>query len=142
MLRLIEPSLITSSDAAFANKHFKAALDQDRLLVTHDLTDVWRAILRGEAQFWRGDASAACTEINKYPRCNVLHIWLIGGNLEEVLASVPAFEHFARRYNCVSLTGVGRRGWTRAAPGFSEYATAVVKRIAYGEAEQDSDDND
>ena len=126
------PTEITAADAVAANTHLPAALERGGSVVTHTMEDVWRAILLGEAQLWVGERSAAVTQIDERPRARLLNVWLIGGDLDEVLAAVPAFEAFGREFGCVALVGVGRRGWTRKAPGWTEVATVVERVIPNG----------
>lgn len=82
---------------------------------THGIEDVARLIERGAAHFWPGSRCAAVTEFYDSPRMRALNIWLLGGNLRELLAFEPVIEAWARGQGCARMLGGGpRAGWARA----------------------------
>jgi GNAT superfamily N-acetyltransferase len=89
-----------------------AALDQAGR--THDIDDVARLIAQGRAHFWPGRRCAAVTEFYDYPRLRACNLWLLGGDLGELLRMRPAIEAWARAQGCTRMLGGGpRRGWER-----------------------------
>lgn len=52
------------------------------------------------------------TEIIAAPR--VIHIWLAGGDLRELIGFTPGVAAFGRSMGCVAATLEGRKGWARA----------------------------
>ena len=58
--------------------------------------------------------SAIVTTINPYPRGTVLHLFLAGGNLEELEELYKETEQFAKYMNCKSITLIGRFGWKKS----------------------------
>ena len=81
---------------------------------THDIDDVARLIAQGRAHFWPGRRCAVVTEFYDYPRLKACNLWLLGGDLRELLAMRPAIEDWARGQGCTRMLGGGpRRGWER-----------------------------
>lgn len=109
--------------------HIAKALEHQQ---THDLADVEAMIDSGEAQLWLGDRSAAVTEIIVYPRLKVLHLWLCGGDLAEIVETMlPRAEKWAKAKGCSRLTTGGRKGWDRVMSkhGFAPIASVCAKDI-------------
>ena len=52
---------------------------------THNFKDIVDGIISGTMQFWPSANAAAITEIVKYPNKRVLHIFLAGGKMEEIV---------------------------------------------------------
>jgi len=80
---------------------------------THNIDDVQTGISTGHFQFWPGERCAAVTEVNDYPRVRMLHFWLLGGDLKELLTMRPMIEDWGRRVGCKAVTGEGRDAWGR-----------------------------
>jgi len=66
----------------------------------------------GSAQLWLGERSAMVTEIVGPPR--EIHVWLAGGDLQELVSFTAGIAAFGRSMGCVTATLEGRRGWARA----------------------------
>ena len=62
------------------------------------------------------DAKDSClvTEITVYPRKKVLHVFLGGGDLNEILGMHESVVQWAISQGCESLTMTGRKGWVKA----------------------------
>ena len=85
---------------------------------THDLSDVWKLVMADEAQFWPGEQSAVITEVLNLPKVKALHVWLAGGEMDELINKMlPAVEAFARAAGCNRLSIAGREGWERMLRG-------------------------
>lgn len=99
---------------------------------THDLSDVKHGITIGEYQFWPAPRGAIVTEIIAYPKFSILHAWLVGGELGQIVDMIPSLDAFGRRYGCTKVTGCGRAGWVRALKkhGFTGIMTTVSKEIS------------
>jgi hypothetical protein len=81
---------------------------------THDIGDVARLVGEGRAHFWPGRRCAVVTEFYDYPRLRACNLWLLGGELKELLAMRPAIEAWAKAQGCTRMLGGGpRRGWAR-----------------------------
>src|SRR5262245_43497735 len=81
---------------------------------THAVEDVERLIAAGRAHFWPGRRCAVVSEFYHYPRLKACNLWLLGGDLKELLRMRPAIEAWARAQGCTRMLGGGpRRGWAR-----------------------------
>jgi len=81
---------------------------------THDVEDVAQLVAEGRAHFWPGRRCAVVTEFYDYPRLKACNLWLLGGDLEELLAIRPKIEAWAMAQGCVRILGGGpRRAWAR-----------------------------
>lgn len=108
----------------------QAALDRDG---THELEDVLALVMADEAQFWPGERSAVITEVLCLPKVKSLHVWLAGGEMDELLEQMlPVIEDFAKRAGCNRFSVAGRDGWERAMrnKGFTPAWRVVAKELA------------
>lgn len=81
---------------------------------THLFEDVVDSVKLGTMQLWAGERGCLVTEIIQYPRKKVLHIFLAGGELDQILDMDASVQYFGRANGCTSMTLAGRRGWVRA----------------------------
>lgn len=79
----------------------------------HTRESVWAGLVCGRYQFWPFPRSAGVTHVDQYPSGSVLQLWLVGGELDDVLAHEPEIAAWAQSVGCVALQLVGRRGWER-----------------------------
>lgn len=86
------------------------ALEYDN---TYNIEDVADCISNGSMQLWPTSNSAVVTQVQNFPRMKVLHIFLAGGNLEELETLTPHIQKFAEDMGCRKITLTGRRGWSR-----------------------------
>lgn len=103
---------------------------------THTLADVRVSIQSGNLQFWPGKAAVVVTEIEFYPQRRILHLFLAGGDLEELKLMLVDIEEFARRMKCSAVTLTGRKGWTRSFlkdGGYTEEAVLMAKEFTDGQ---------
>lgn len=106
-----------------------AALERDG---THNLDDVLAMVLADDAQFWPGERSAVITEILTLPKVRALHVWLAGGDMDELIENMlPVIEDFARRAGCDRFSVAGRHGWERVLKnkGFEPAWRVVAKEL-------------
>ena len=98
---------------------------------THTFDDLTSMVLQGRFRVWTTANSIALTEIVEYPRQKHYHVFAAGGDLEEMVETLPLIEQAARDAGCCKLTLSGRRGWVRAfAPhGWVEQFTTCVRSI-------------
>lgn len=68
-------------------------------------------LLNGTAQLWLGVRCAMVTEVVNRPR--TIHVWLAGGDLQEIVSLIPGIEAWARMMGCSEATIEGRKGWAR-----------------------------
>jgi|TARA_R110000868_G_scaffold73502_1_gene213080 hypothetical protein len=98
---------------------------------THIFDDIAECVKLGTMQFWNADKSCAVTEILQYPRKKVLHIFLAGGDKDQIIDMNRSAEEFGKRNGCTAMSLAGRRGWVRSlkTQGWQEMFTAVGKEI-------------
>ena len=80
---------------------------------THNFDDVKTAIAESRMQLWPTANSCAVTEIVEYARKKVLHVFLAGGDMDEVVGGIESVADWGRAQGCHSMTMSGRRGWER-----------------------------
>jgi hypothetical protein len=108
-------------------KYIEAALEYSG--GTHDFDDVKRSIIAGRMQLWPGKQSAAVTEVVEYAKKKVLHIFLAGGDMDELIDMIDSAAAWGRTQGCTSLTMSGRKGWERAlAPSGFKPVMIVLER--------------
>jgi hypothetical protein len=78
------------------------------------LDDVEDRLAQGYAAFFWGDACAMVVELFERPSGDYAHIWLAGGDLDELLELEQDVASWARSLGCKFLTISGRKGWARA----------------------------
>lgn len=96
---------------------------------THDFDDVVESVKTGAMQFWPAKDACAVTELLRYPKKKVLHIFLAGGNLETILDMEESARAFAEVNGCTALSMAGRKGWSKVLrqKGFKEAHTTMGK---------------
>ena len=80
---------------------------------THLLEDVVDMLVSGRGQLWPGKNCAAVTEIIAYPRKKVLHVFLAGGKMDQLMDMIEGVAAWGRGQGCSSMTMAGRLGWER-----------------------------
>lgn len=85
----------------------------------------------GRAQLWMGEAAALVTQCVVDGRGPCLHVWLAGGELEDILAMRPGVEAWARARGFERVTINGRRGWSRVLRryGYAQVGDELVRRL-------------
>ena len=91
--------------------HIQAALDHGGN--THTFEDVRDMILAGRLQIWPGPRGCAVTEIIEYPRKKVLHCFLAGGEMDQIIDMIDSAIEWGKTQGCEGLTLSGRMGWQR-----------------------------
>ena len=66
----------------------------------------------GRAQLWIGERAAMLTQLVSAEE-PYLHVWLGGGELEDLLGMAAGVEAWARAQGARAVRINGRRGWTR-----------------------------
>lgn len=81
---------------------------------THEMNDIALMILQGRARLWTTENSFCIVEKVVYPRQVNYHIFLGGGDLDELRGLHEDVIAAARADGATALTLTGRRGWTKA----------------------------
>lgn len=97
---------------------------------THDYVHIVQGVLDGTLHLWPTENSAMVTEVHSFPNGRYLHIFLAGGNLQEIKDLHDDVVQFAKAINCKGLTLCGRPGWVKALSdlGFGSNDLRYVKK--------------
>lgn len=98
---------------------------------THTFDDLVVMVLQGRLRMWTTENSIALTEVIEYPRQKHYHVFAAGGEIAEIVETIPQVEQAARDAGCCKLTISGRRGWVRALAnhGWTEQFTTSVRSL-------------
>ena len=98
---------------------------------THTFDDIVGMIAQGRVRWWPLPNSFLVTEVLEYPQAKHYHVFLAGGDLEEIKSTQKALEAAAEQCGCCKLTLSGRRGWIKALKdlNWKEYCTTVAYDI-------------
>lgn len=96
---------------------------------THSFEDIAAGVLSGRFQLWPAAKSVVVTEIVVYPKLKDLHIFLAGGDLEELKGMQPSVEAWGAQLGCSRVTLTGRKGWVRVFTENADYEPVWVRGI-------------
>ena len=81
---------------------------------THTFQDIADGIASGHMQLWPAPKGCAVTQIVVYPRKRTLHIFLAGGEMDQLFDMDESAIAWGRAQGCSAMTLSGRMGWQRA----------------------------
>lgn len=81
---------------------------------THTEDDVLCMLIQGKLKLIREGSSGVVVEVLATPGMKILHVFLAGGEMAEVLKIEATLPTLARELGCKRMTLVGRHGWERA----------------------------
>lgn len=81
---------------------------------THDYVHIVNGVLSGNLHLWPAENSALVTEFHNFPNKRYLHVFLAGGDLEEIRLLDKDLEAFAKQCGCAGISLNGRPGWVKA----------------------------
>jgi len=98
---------------------------------THIFDDVVCEVLSGRMQLWPAARGCAVTELGVYPRKKVLHVFLAGGEMDQLLDMMDSAASWGRAQGCSGMTMAGRHGWAKVLSkhGWSSVMTVMEKGI-------------
>lgn len=98
---------------------------------THTFDDLTAMVLQGRLRMWTTENSVALTEVIEYPQQKHYHVFAAGGDLTEIVETIPLVEQAARDAGCCKLTLTGRKGWVKALQqhGWEDQFTTCVRRL-------------
>lgn len=82
----------------------------------------------GHAQLWLGERSAMVTEVTEEPKGRTIHVWLAGGDLDEIVSLTPGIAAWGRMMGCKEATIEGRAGWARVLKSHGFSGDAVLHK--------------
>ena len=94
---------------------------------THDFEDVAKEVKVGTMQLWSGEKGCAVTQILIYPKKKVLHVFLAGGEMNQIIDFQASAVEFGKINGCTAISLAGRKGWAKvlAKHGWSEQFTVL-----------------
>jgi hypothetical protein len=98
---------------------------------THDFLHIVQGVISGHMQLWAGEEGCAVTEINVYPKRKILHVFLAGGKMEQILDFEKSAIQFAKLNGCSALSLAGRKGWAKVHKnrGWKEHHVTLIKEF-------------
>jgi hypothetical protein len=107
------------------------ALEYSGLTESHTFADIVRGVLNGEFYFWHGENGCAVTEFTVYPTKKVLHVFLAGGDMQQILDFEESAAVFGKACGCTEMTLAGRKGWRKVLGdrGWHEIHTVMGREI-------------
>ena len=102
----------TSIDVLFKCKPWiETALERSGGHNTWD--EVCAGIRSGKMQLWPAERGCIITEIVVYPNTKALHVFLAGGELDEILQMTENVKEWAKLQGCSFASFDGRFGWQK-----------------------------
>tara|TARA_R110000796_G_scaffold99184_7_gene207129 strand:- start:2323 stop:2691 length:369 start_codon:yes stop_codon:yes gene_type:complete len=80
---------------------------------THTYDDIVKCVIEGTMQLWAGETGCAITEVIRFPRKKVIHVFLAGGEMDQIIDFEESAMEFGRMNECTTMTIAGRKGWTK-----------------------------
>jgi hypothetical protein len=107
------------------------ALEYSGLSESHQFHDICRGVLTGEFYLWHGDNGCAITEFTLYPTKKVLHVFLAGGDMQQILDFEESAAAWGKACGCSEMTIAGRKGWSKVLGnrGWKEVFTVMGREI-------------
>jgi hypothetical protein len=98
---------------------------------THTFDDLCIMVMQGRVRLWSLENSFIVTELVVYPQEKHMHVWLAGGDLDEIKAMQGVVLEVAKLEGCSKMTLSGRRGWIKAIAdiGWKEAHTSMYYQI-------------
>jgi hypothetical protein len=93
---------------------------------THTFEDVAAGIASARMQLWPAPRGCAVTELVLYPQKKVLHVFLAGGDMDQLFEMIEDAAEWGRGQGCGSMTLAGRFGWQRAMKHLGWEPTMIV----------------
>jgi len=98
---------------------------------THNWSDIVEGIHNLRYQFWPAEKGCAVTEIIVFPQKKIFHVFLAGGEMEQIVDMNDSAVQFAKSQGCSGMSIAGRKGWSRVLKdkGWKESFTTLAQEI-------------
>ena len=98
---------------------------------THTFADIVEALSTGKMQLWAASEGCHITEIQRYPKKKVLHGFLAGGKLDQLVEMQSDMFKWGKAQGCVAASIAGRKGWERVlkSSGWKPLHTVLTKEF-------------
>ena len=99
-----------------------------------DLEDIGEAVLEGRMQMWVLNDSVAITQLERYPKKLLAHVFLGAGEMDDMHEILRNVEEWAANVGASKVYISGRKGWVRNLNpfGYMPTSTTVSKGINHG----------
>ena len=109
-------------EALKADTPLEAMLPYRKMLVealnhsggSHTFQNIVDSVQQEVMQFWPMEKSCLVTEVINYPNLKTLHIFLAGGDLQEIKSIDNTLEFLCQEIGADYISLSGRRGWIKA----------------------------
>jgi hypothetical protein len=98
---------------------------------THEWSDIVEGIHSLRYQFWPAERGCAVTEIIMFPKKKIFHVFLAGGEMDQIVDMNDSAAQFAKAQGCDGMSIAGRKGWSRVLKneGWTESFTTLAKEL-------------
>jgi len=98
---------------------------------THEWSDIVDGIHSLRYQFWPAERGCAVTEIILFPKKKIFHVFLAGGEMDQIVDMNDSAAQFAKAQGCDGMSIAGRKGWSRVLKneGWTESFTTLAKEL-------------
>jgi|EP01050_Picozoa_sp_SAG11_P000685 hypothetical protein len=98
---------------------------------THEWSDIVEGIHSLRYQFWPAEKGCAVTEIIMFPKKKIFHVFLAGGEMDQIVDMNDSAAQFAKAQGCDGMSIAGRKGWSRVLKneGWTESFTTLAKEL-------------
>jgi hypothetical protein len=109
----------------------EGALRYSGLSESHTFQDICRGVLNGDLHLWQGKDGCAVTEFTVYPTKKVMHVFLAGGKMQQILDFEESAAIWGKACGCTEMTLAGRKGWTKILGdrGWTEIHTVMGRKL-------------
>ena len=132
-------------EALKADTPLEAMLPYRKMLVealnhsggSHTFQNIVDAVQQEVMQFWPMEKSCLVTEVINYPNLKTLHIFLAGGDLQEIKSIDNTLEFLCQEIGADYISLSGRRGWIKALAdiGYELSHVTLAKKVKDKEKE-------
>ena len=106
--------------------HLIAALEYDG---NHDIENIEDLHAKGFCDLWKNETASIITELLRFPKRTLLHIWLAGGDMEGCKKLLLQIEKAALETGCDGVSWTGRPGWKKIFPEYKQTAVSMLKEF-------------
>ncbi|MCZ4270889.1 hypothetical protein [Maritalea porphyrae] len=104
----------------------------DRVGGEFTIDHVRHEIMSNQAQLHSRESSAVVTRIETTPSGKTFVLcWLAGGIEPEILDLEKSIEQWGKSLGCTQIKIIGRAGFLRTLPGYSEQARILAKELTH-----------
>ena len=99
---------------------------------SHTFENVKELVMNEAAHLWSSPTGCMVTLFVEYPLSRTLHIWLLGGDFEQVYTDhAETLDKWAKDNQCDQIVVNGRKGWERRLKnrGYDFKAVILIKEI-------------